>query len=220
MWIGLVMWAFMPLASARSRSSVRALAVADVGDQHEPDVDLAVDEQVFEVAALLLDDADLDAPIHAAEARQEVGEAIARHHAGDAEVQLALEVVAPGPDGAARIRHGAEDLPRVAQHAVALGGKADALLVAHQQRGAGLFLERLDGGRDGGLRDADLPGGPRHRFGLGDGDEIAELAQRQHLRAAVARPPPRVRPHGSLPRSRRAIIGGAARACQRGTSGG
>ena len=64
-------------------------AVAQVGDDHDGDVEFAADQQVFEIAAIVLDGADLDAGAGAAIAGQQVGEHVAGDQRGDADIERA-----------------------------------------------------------------------------------------------------------------------------------
>ena len=109
-------------------------AVAQIGDHHHRDIELAADQQVLEVVAIVLDRGDLDAGKGAAVARQDVGQHIAGDQRGDAELQPPARCRLGSPEGAARIRHVGEDLRRVAQELVALVGDVEAARMALEQR--------------------------------------------------------------------------------------
>src|SRR5262249_41033994 len=78
---------------------------------------------------------------------------------------------------ALRLRHRAACFFQ--EHAAGLRELADAV-AALDQRGAELGLDLADGGRERWLRHAQALGGAAKAEFLGDGDELAELAELDH----------------------------------------
>jgi hypothetical protein len=71
----------------------------------------------------------------------------------------------------------------VHQELAALGRERDAARAPVEQRRAGAALERADLVRERGLGDEQPLRGARERLRLGDGDQVAQLAQRQRMRS-------------------------------------
>ena len=129
-------------------------AVAQVGDDHDGDVEFAADQQVFEIVAIVLDGRDLDAGIGAAIAGEQVGQHIAGDQRGDAEMERAADRAAGlSEKRAPRIGDVGEDLGGVAQELVALVGDGQPARMALEQLDAEVALQLLDRLGDRGLRD-------------------------------------------------------------------
>ena len=74
-------------------------------------------------------------------------------------------------------RHVGEDAPRFGEEQAARVGERDTLRMAAKQLSAERGLERADLLAEGRLLDAELRGGAGHVSGLGDRDEVAEMAK-------------------------------------------
>ncbi len=163
-------------------------AVAQVGDDHHRHVQLAAHQQVFEIGAVVLDGAHLDAGKGAAVARQEVGEHVAGDERGHAEIELAPLGRAVVGEGAARIRHVGEDLRGVAQELVAVMRRGQPARMTVEKLNAEIRFELLDRLGDRGLRDRQVLRRARHRALFRDGDEILQLPEGESHGRELIRP--------------------------------
>ena len=150
-------------------------AVAQVGGDHDGDVELAADQQVLEVVAIVLDGRHLDGGMGAAITGEKIGEHVAGDQRGDAELQPAGGDLFAIEEGAPRVRHVGEDLGCVAQELMALVGDVQPARMALEQRDAEIALQLLDRLGDRRLRDRQILRGARNSALLGDGDEILQL---------------------------------------------
>ena len=73
--------------------------------------------------------------------------------------------------------HLAQDAAEVSDHCLGDGGQHEPAPHAIEEPDAQLLLEVTDVPRKGGLADAQVLGGPRHRAQLGDGDDGAQAPQ-------------------------------------------
>ncbi len=123
-------------------------------------------------------DADVGLGADVGELRDEPGQEGGRQRNEARQLQRA----ARGPGRLGRL---ALDLARMLQKIAGVSQQPATLrrrrnplrVLAHQQLNAELVFQLGDGGRDGGLGDVEVMRGARHRAGLGDGDEIFQLAQ-------------------------------------------
>ncbi len=154
-------------------------AVAQVGDDHDGDVELAANQQMLEIVAIVLDGGDVDVGIGAAVAGEKIGEHIARHQRGDAELQRAARRRHRLAKTPPRIGDAGEDAGGMPVELVAAMGDGEAAPVPLEQGDAEIVLEFLD--RVGDRRLADRQRLRRCRDGafLGDRDEILQLPQRE-----------------------------------------
>ena len=108
---------------------------------------------------------------------RKAGRLAVRELAGEAFV-MAPRAIAPGlHDIVTALAARAGFAPRVAQEAIAFGRERDATARARQQRGADAQLQFPDRARQRRLRDVQRGGGAAEVQPLGDGDEVAQLAE-------------------------------------------
>jgi hypothetical protein len=89
-------------------------AVAQIGDDHDGNVEFAPDEKVFEIPTIVLDRGYLDTGARAAISSQQVGQHVAGDQRCNANIKRAADRVAlPGKTGAG-VGNGRKDLRRVA----------------------------------------------------------------------------------------------------------
>ncbi len=163
--------------AAQQHFVVDRAAFFQVGDDQQRQVELAADQHVFDVAALVLDQADLDPGKQLAEPAEQVGQEIAGHHRGDADRHAALGLVLVGADTPGHVGDRADDRAGVAQELVPLAGQGHALGMAVEQGDPGFQLKRADRVGHRALRNADRARPTRDRARLGHGDKVADLAK-------------------------------------------
>ena len=148
-----------------------------VGQQGERRIDLVGGEQVEHVARRALAQADLDAGMRFAEARQQVGyvEVAGRQQRadGDAAPDQAAQLL----DLAVDVADLRQDAPRACRDRIACLGRHDAAAGALEQLHAQLDLELPDLLRQRRLGDVKLLRRAREVPVAGDGLGVAELAQ-------------------------------------------
>ncbi|MCY1442277.1 hypothetical protein D9M71_586410 [compost metagenome] len=132
------------------------------------------------IRPLVFHHAGLHVGVGALEAVDQVGQIIAGHQAGHAYGQAAGNLVGALLQAALGVLHGGQDQVRLAQELVALVGQGHALGVAVEQAHADFLFQLLDGQGQGRLRDEHRLRGSGDRAGLGDGDEVADLAEGHH----------------------------------------
>src|SRR5271166_6350952 len=98
------------------------------------DVEFAVDQQMLQIAAAVLDDLHADRGEGAAEARENFGENISRHQRGHAERELAGGGRLVAPERPPRLRDIGEDFSGMAEELVALERQVDPLRLSLEQR--------------------------------------------------------------------------------------
>ncbi|MDT4821350.1 hypothetical protein FQZ97_545250 [compost metagenome] len=163
---------------------LQGVAVFQVGQDQHADVDFAGHQQVLYIRPLVFHHAGLHVGVGALEAVDQVGQIIAGHQAGHAYGQAAGNLVGALLQAALGVLHGRQDQVRLAQELVALVGEGHALGVTLEQAHADFLFQLLDGEGQRGLRDEHRLCGGGDRTGLGDGDEVADLAEGHHGRRA------------------------------------
>jgi hypothetical protein len=177
-----------PHRGDRDALHLERAAVVQVRGDEEGHVDLAPDQEVFEIVARILDGRDPDRRIGPPEPRQRVRQPVARDERGDAEPDLAAPRLGPRREGAAGVRHVVADLARVAQELVARVRDLDPVRLPLEERDAKVGLERLDRLGHRGLRDRQRLGRAGHALVLGRGDEELKLSKREGQGPVVAMP--------------------------------
>ncbi|GCC45040.1 hypothetical protein chiPu_0028868, partial [Chiloscyllium punctatum] len=152
--------------------------VAQVRDQHHSEIERAVDERAFQHVARRLEQLDRDAGKAGLEPLLVTRQEIARHGIGDADADRAEQWSRRYLRVAHRLGDGGEDLTALGQEAAALHRYGDAVRRAFQQARADGRLELLNRRGDCGLRDVEVDRRLADAPGLGGGDEVADLFQR------------------------------------------
>ena len=119
-------------------------AVAQVGGDHDCKIELAADQQMLEIVAIVLDGRYLHRRMGTSVARQKVGEHVACDQRRDAELELARGRWLAAKECAARVGHVGQDLGGVAQELVAFVGDVEAPRMALKQLDAEIALQFLD----------------------------------------------------------------------------
>ena len=146
------------------------------------DVELAVDQEMLEIAAAILDDVNGDG----GKGASEPGENLGKHVAGDKrrhpERQTAGNRRLLAAQSPPRLCDIGKDLPGVTKELVALERQFDALGLALEQWEAEIALQFADRLRDRRLRDRKLVRRARDRAVFGSGDKILDLSKRKRHR--------------------------------------
>ncbi|MCY1180982.1 hypothetical protein D9M73_214620 [compost metagenome] len=159
---------------------LQSVAVFEVGQDQHADIDLAADQQMLDVRALILHHADFHVGVGALETGEQIRQVITGHQAGHADDQLPGNLVGALLQAALGVFHGGQDQVCLAQELMALMGQGHALGMAVEQAHADFLFQLLDGQGQGRLRDEHRLRGSGDRAGLGDGDEVADLAEGHH----------------------------------------
>ena len=159
---------------------LQGVAVFEVGEDQHAHIDLAADQQMLDVRALILHHADFHIGVGALEAGEQVGQVITGHQAGHADDQLPGHLVGALLQAALGVVDGGQDQVRLAQELMALVGQGHALGVAVEQVDADFLFQLLDRQGQGRLRNKRGLRSGGDRTGLGHGDEVADLTQGHH----------------------------------------
>jgi hypothetical protein len=122
------------------------------------------------------------------EPRRELGDRAGGHVRGDAQPEGAGLAGADPRHDALELLDALDDATRLVEQQRAGGRQLDAPRGADEQLDAQRGLERLDALAERRLRDVQARGGAAEVQLLGDGDEVAQVAQQVHRRPIMTQP--------------------------------
>ena len=163
--------------AAQQHLVINRAAFLEVGDDQQRQIELAADQHVFDIAALVLDQIDRDPREQFAEPAEQVGQEIAGHHRGNPDPHRTCGLVLIAADAASHVGNRADDRAGMAQELVPFAGQRHALGMAVEQGDPGFQFKRADRVGDRALRDPDRARSARNRARLCHGDKVANLAE-------------------------------------------